>query len=155
MFKRLIVFITGIALVIVGCKKPLEGWNKHVHDEDVLNAQNTINESLLSKHITTLASDEFEGRFPGTTGEDKTVEYLTETYKKLGLKPGNPDGTWLQKATMTGVLTDLKAQFITDDERWVLKDGIDIVGNSYQTTNQVNLLNADIVFCGYGVNAPE
>ena len=155
MFKRLIVFITGIALVIVGCKKPLEGWNKHVHDEDLLNAQNTINESLLSKHITTLASDDFEGRFPGTTGEDKTVEYLTETYKKLGLKPGNPDGTWLQKATMTGVLTDLKAQFITDDERWVMKDGIDIVGNSYQTTNQVNLINADIVFCGYGVNAPE
>ena len=82
MFKRLIVFITGITLVIVGCKKPLEGWNKHVHDEDVLKAQNTINESLLSKHIATLASDEFEGRFPGTTGEDKTVEYLTETYKK-------------------------------------------------------------------------
>ena len=51
MFKRLIVFITGITLVIVGCKKPLEGWNKHVHDEDVLNAQNTINESLLSKEV--------------------------------------------------------------------------------------------------------
>ena len=47
----------------------------------------------LLGHIKVLASDEFEGRGPGTPGEEKTVAYLTEQFRKLGLKPGNPDGT--------------------------------------------------------------
>ena len=155
MLKRLTLFIVIINLFIIGCNKPLNGWNKHVHDEDVLNAQKAITEQLLSKHIVTLASDEFEGRFPGTVGEEKTVEYLSATFKDIGLKPGNPNGTWVQKATMTGVDSDLKAQFITDDERWVMNVGGDIIGNSFQTQSQVNIIKKDIVFCGYGVNAPE
>mgnify|MGYP006133887463 FL=1 len=155
MLKRLTLFIVIINLFIIGCNKPLNGWNKHVHDEDVLNAQKAITEQLLSKHIGTLASDEFEGRFPGTVGEEKTVEYLSATFKDIGLKPGNPNGTWVQKATMTGVDSDLKAQFITDDERWVMNVGGDIIGNSFQTQSQVNIIKKDIVFCGYGVNAPE
>ena len=56
---------------------------------------------------------------------------------------------------MTGVDSDLKAQFITDDERWVMNVGGDIIGNSFQTQSQVNIIKKDIVFCGYGVNAPE
>ena len=155
MLKRLTLFIVIINLFIIGCNKPLNGWNKHVHDEDVLNAQKAITEQLLRKHIGTLASDEFEGRFPGTVGEEKTVEYLSATFKDIGLKPGNPNGTWVQKATMTGVDSDLKAQFITDDERWVMNVGGDIIGNSFQTQSQVNIIKKDIVFCGYGVNAPE
>ena len=155
MLKRLTLFIVIINLFIIGCNKPLNGWNKHLHDEDVLNAQIAITEQLLSKHIGTLASDEFEGRFPGTVGEEKTVEYLSATFKDIGLKPGNPNGTWVQKATMTGVDSDLKAQFITDDERWVMNVGGDIIGNSFQTQSQVNIIKKDIVFCGYGVNAPE
>ena len=155
MLKRIILILIIINVALIGCKKPLEGWNKHVHNEDALNAQKAITEELLSKHIGTLASDEFEGRFPGTIGEEKTVEYLTTTFENLGLKPGNPNGTWIQQVTMTGIISDLKAQFITDEERWVMKVGNDIIGNSFQTKNQVNLINKDIIFCGYGVNAPE
>jgi len=139
----------------MSCEKPQEGWNKYVHSEDALTAQESITGERLLKHIATLASDKFEGRFPGTIGEDLTVEYLTKVYRNLGLKPGNPDGTWIQKATMTGIISDLKAQFISDDERWVMTVGNDIVGNSFQTNDAVNIKNADLVFCGYGVNAPE
>ena len=149
------IFNLTIVLALFSCNKPLEGWNKYVHDQDALNAQMAITKELLNKHISTLASDEFQGRFPGTIGEDKTLEYLTTTFKNLGLKPGNPDGSWTQKATMTGIISDLKAQFITDEERWVMNIGGDIVGNSFQTKSQVNLINKDLVFCGYGVNAPE
>ena len=155
MLKRLTLFIVTINLFILGCNKPLNGWNLHVHDEDALNAQKVITEASLSKYIGTLASDEFEGRFPGTLGEEKTVEYLSSTFKAIGLMPGNPNGTWVQKVTMTGIESDLKAQFITDDERWVMNIGNDIIGNSFQTGSQVNLIKKDIVFCGYGVNAPE
>jgi len=155
MIKRTMYYLIIINLVLISCSKPLDGWNKYVHDQDAINAQSSITEELLTKHISTLASDEFQGRFPGTVGEDKTVEYLTNTFKNLGLKPGNPDGTWTQKATMTGIISDLKAQFLTDDERWVMDIGMDVIGNSFQTKSQVNLINKDVVFCGYGVNAPE
>jgi len=144
-----------IFIIFAACGKPLEGWNKYVHSKDALSAQDSITGELLHTHISTLASDEFEGRFPGTVGEEKTTEYLTQTYETLGLKPGNPDGTWIQKATMTGIISEIKAQFITDDERWVMNVGRDIVGNSFQTNESVNIKNADLVFCGYGVNAPE
>ena len=144
-----------LLLLFIGCVKPLEGWNKYVHAEDAIKAQEAITSELLNNHISTLASDEFEGRFPGTIGEELTVEYLSNTYSRLGLKPGNPNGTWIQKATMTGIISEVKAQFITEDERWVMKLGRDIVGNSFQTKEFVNIKNTDVIFCGYGVKAPE
>ena len=150
-FKPLFLML----FILAGCEKPLVGWNKHVHSDDALNAQKSITAERLRQHISTLASDKFEGRFPGTIGEELTVEYLSETYEKLGLKPGNPDGKWIQKATMTGVISEYKAQFLNDDERWVMKVGIDIVGNSYQTKEFVNIKKTELVYCGYGVNAPE
>ena len=150
-FKPLFLML----FILAGCEKPLVGWNKHVHSDDALNAQKSITAERLRQHISTLASDKFEGRFPGTIGEELTVKYLTETYEKLGLKPGNPDGKWIQKATMTGVISQYKAQFLNDDERWVMKVGIDIVGNSYQTKEFVNIKKTELVYCGYGVNAPE
>ena len=153
-FKRLKPLLL-LLFILQGCEKPLVGWNKYVHSDDALNAQKSITAERLRQHISTLASDKFEGRFPGTIGEELTVEYLSETYEKLGLKPGNPDGTWIQKATMTGVISEYKAQFLTDDERWVMKVGIDIVGNSYQTKEFVNIKKTELVYCGYGVNAPE
>ena len=135
-FKRLKPLLL-LLFILQGCEKPLVGWNKYIHSNDALNAQKSITAERLRQHISTLASDKFEGRFPGTIGEELTVEYLSETYEKLGLKPGNPDGKWIQKATMTGVISEYKAQFLTDDERWVMKVGIDIVGNSL-TSRKLN-----------------
>ena len=45
----------------------------------------------MKKHIAVLASDEFQGRFPGTEGEDKTVNYLAEQFRLIGLNPANGD----------------------------------------------------------------
>ena len=53
----------------------------------------TINADNLAQHIQTLASDEFEGRLPGSKGEELTIEYLTDQFTQLGLSPGNPGGT--------------------------------------------------------------
>ncbi|MBC8346761.1 MAG: M28 family peptidase [Candidatus Marinimicrobia bacterium] len=144
-----------IFFIFIGCEKPLEGWNKYVHSEDASNAQEAITGQVLRQHIATLSSDEFEGRFPGTIGEELTVDYLSKTFEKLGLLPGNPNGTWIQKATMTGVVSEYKAQFLTEEERWVMKVGGDIVGNSYRMQKEVDIKKAEMVFCGYGINAPE
>ena len=155
MFRTIQKLILPSILILSSCGKTREGWDKYVHASDALDAQKVITEELLSKHISTLASDEFEGRAPGTKGEEKTVAYLTESFAAAGLQPGNPDGTWIQKATMTGVTSELRAQFITDDERWVMETGPDIIGNTYRANRNVNLLKKGVVFCGYGVNAPE
>ena len=54
-------------------------------------------------HTKTLSSDEFQGRGPGTKGEELTVAYITEQFRKLGLKPGNADGTFVQKVPLVGI----------------------------------------------------
>src|ERR1700681_4524466 len=59
-----------------------------------------IDETVFRDHIRVLASDDFEGRKPGTPGEDKTVAYLVEQLRKLGLKPGNGE-SFLQQVPMT------------------------------------------------------
>jgi hypothetical protein len=54
-------------------------------------------------HVRVLSSDDFEGRGPGTVGEEKTVRYLVEQFKKLGLAPGNPNGTYLQPVPLVEI----------------------------------------------------
>src|SRR5579872_5070991 len=58
---------------------------------------------LVLEHTKTLSSDAFQGRAPGTKGETTTVAYLVDQFKKVGLKPGNPDGTYIQKVPLVGI----------------------------------------------------
>src|SRR6202521_4632220 len=57
-------------------------------------------------HIRTLSSDEFEGRGPGSKGEQLTIKYLEDQYRSAGLEPGNPDGTYLQSVPLVGITPD-------------------------------------------------
>src|SRR5262245_6247871 len=66
-------------------------------DERVERAGQAIDAAGMLGHIKTLASDDFEGREPASAGEEKTVDYLTGQFKKLGLKPGNPNGSFIQE----------------------------------------------------------
>jgi hypothetical protein len=62
-----------------------------------------IDADAVLAHIKVLSSDEFEGRGPGTRGEELTVDYLIDQFKKIGAKPGNTDGTYIQKVPLVGV----------------------------------------------------
>ena len=62
-----------------------------------------IEPAPILERIKVLSSDEFEGRAPGTKGEDLTVKYLEDEFQKLGLKPGNTDGTYIQKVPLVGI----------------------------------------------------
>ncbi len=66
----------------------------------------------IMQHIKVLSSDEFEGRAPGTAGEEKTVQYLEKVFKDYGLQPGNTDGTYIQKVPLVG-LTPSATQTLT------------------------------------------
>src|SRR3954467_6469721 len=75
------------------------------------NALNAISADTLLSEIKTLSSDEFEGRKPGSEGEKKTVAYMKDQFQKLGLKPGNPNGTYLQTVPLAGIISKPTAEF--------------------------------------------
>ena len=62
-----------------------------------------ISTDAILADIRKLSSDEFEGRAPGTKGEELTVQYFIEQFKAAGLEPGNPDGSWTQKVPLVGL----------------------------------------------------
>jgi Zn-dependent M28 family amino/carboxypeptidase len=116
-----------------------------------------INTDRVLTDIKKLSSDEFEGRAPGSKGEELTVAYLTDQLKAIGLEPGNPNGTWIQKASMVGI-TPKAAGAFTVKKGAQKKDfniNKDVVVFSRRVTNEVKLDNSDLIFAGYGVQAPE
>ena len=111
----------------------------------------------LSMHIRVLASDEFGGRAPGTEGEDKTVAYLTQQFQRLGLKPGNGD-SYIQTVPMIESLVSSNSSMSITTSKgalWNLSMGKDMVMGTRSEQAEVKLDASDMVFVGYGVNAPE
>jgi Zn-dependent M28 family amino/carboxypeptidase len=120
-----------------------------------------VNAASLLEHIKVLASDQFEGRHPGTPGEDRTVEYLTAEFQKLGLKPGNTDGTYIQKVPLVG-LTGAQAKPLvvsgestTGKARATFKWRDEVVAWTKHVADGASIESSDLVFVGYGVVAPE
>ncbi len=109
----------------------------------------------LLAHIKVLASDEFEGRAPGTKGEDLSVKYITDQFKKIGLKPGNPDGTYTQEVPLAGIKSEPRMSFVIGDKTMDLKYPDDFVASSARLQPEIKIEKSDLVFVGYGVVAPE
>ena len=115
-----------------------------------------IDGAALLEQITTLASDEFEGRAPGTQGETMTIEYLQQQFKKLGLEPGNPDGSYLQTVPLVGISSHPTLSYTGKDGKPVqLRFGDDYIAWTARGDKQLDVANSELVFVGYGVQAPE
>ena len=106
--------------------------------------------------VKTLASDEFEGRAPGTAGEDKTVEYIKAQFERIGLKPGN-GSDWFQTVPMQETTADESTTMTIDvgGKPHALKFGTDMVVGTRTGRTDVKVDASDLVFVGYGVDAPE
>lgn len=109
----------------------------------------------ILEHVKVLASDEFEGRAPGTPGEDKTIAYLVGEFQKLGLQPGNPEGGFLQNAALVGITSAPTLQFERDGVTLKLDNLTEFVGPSSRQVPRVEGKDTDVVFVGYGIVAPE
>src|SRR6476619_2329913 len=109
----------------------------------------------LLAHIKVLASDEFEGRSPGSKGEDLSVKYITDQFKKIGLKPGNPDGTYTQEVPLAGIISEPRMSFVAGDKTMDLKFPDDFVASSARLQPEIKIDRSNLVFVGYGVVAPE
>jgi Zn-dependent M28 family amino/carboxypeptidase len=116
-----------------------------------------IDGQAILERIKVLSSDEYEGRGPGSKGEDLTVKYLQDEFTRLGLKPGNPDGTFVQKVPLVGIKgTESKPLTIAKDEqRQTLKWRDEVVAWSRHVADTASIADSELVFAGYGVEAPE
>jgi Zn-dependent M28 family amino/carboxypeptidase len=122
---------------------------------DTMAAAQSITTADLIKHIDRLASDEFEGRAPGSRGEELTVRYLVDAFTNNGLAPGNPNGTYLQNVSLVGMTAKPSFQIVTAGKRVDLQFPRDYVALTRRVVPEVSVDNSDIVFVGYGVVAPE
>jgi Zn-dependent M28 family amino/carboxypeptidase len=110
----------------------------------------------FAQHVKTLASDEFEGRAPGSRGEELTIEYLKAQFERLGLKPGNGD-SFFQTVPMVETTADpgTVGKITVGGAPRDLAFGTDMVLGTRTGQTEIKLDGSEMVFVGYGVNAPE
>ena len=116
-----------------------------------------LDSAAMLDDIRQLSSDEFEGRAPGTKGEELTVKYLVERFTAAGIEPGNPDGTWIQNVPLVGI-TPSKISPLTisrGGRLQSLRPQEQVVAFSPRVTDAVSVEKSEMVFVGYGVQAPE
>lgn len=148
-----------LLLAIVLGALPLNGQEPKANDARIsANLQgglDTIQGPNILGHVNRLASDEFEGRAPGTKGEDLTVKYLIEQFKAVGAAPGNPNGTYTQSVPLVGYLTTPKIDLTTDQKPIPFAYLDDFVHDYPRLTPSVEIKSAEVVFAGYGITAPQ
>jgi len=118
-------------------------------------ALEAVDAADLMAHVEVLASDRFGGRAPGTPGEDSTVAYLAARFEALGLAPGNPDGTYVQNVPLVGLTPDPEASLTVGGQALRMRHPQDYVAVTRRVRPEVTVEGSELVFVGYGVEAPE
>nr|WP_321236132.1 M20/M25/M40 family metallo-hydrolase [uncultured Psychroserpens sp.] len=123
--------------------------------QEDINPELAITNDAISKHIETLASDEFLGRKPGTKGEEKTTNYLKNQLELLNIKPGNGD-SYFQDFTIQKVahLECSSLEITTNDikKEYQFKNDF-YASTSFKLDKTVSIENTDMVFAGFGITA--
>lgn len=109
-----------------------------------------------TEFLKAISADEMEGRGPGTAGEKRTIEYLTTQLKQLGLKPG-PDGSYTQAVPMAEITGEVKTplRFTSEAGELAPAHADDYVATSHRLDPENGVAEAEMVFVGFGVVAPE
>jgi Zn-dependent M28 family amino/carboxypeptidase len=123
--------------------------------EQMAPALESINADDLLRRTEVLAHDSMEGRAPGGAGEDRTVRYLETEMRRMGLGPGNPDGTYVQNVPLVGLTSDVTGRLTIAGTTIELQGPRDFIAETRRVTPEVSVESSDLVFVGYGVVAPE
>lgn len=116
----------------------------------------SLSVETMKEVVRTLSSDEFEGRAPGTAGEEKSLAYIVEKFRAAGMQPGN-NGSWFQDVPLVEITPDHYTPLaITGGTKPLsFTYGKDFVGSTARVTPRIDLADSELVFVGYGINAPE
>ena len=142
---------------LAACQPAEKGPASAVPEPVPPDAVAAIDTATLMRHIRVLADDSLMGRLPGTPGEDRTVAYLESEFKSLGLQPGNTDGTYIQKVPLVGITVQgtPSLTFTKGATKRSLRWRDDYVAWTKHVAPEAALRNSELVFVGYGVEAPE
>ena len=116
-----------------------------------------IDPARMSSLTRALASDELQGRAPGTEGERRTIAWLIEQFRGLGLQPGGENGGWTQRVPLirTQLAPRPTVTIAQGGETRTLEGPRDIYLSTVREVDRARIQNAPLVFVGYGVTAPE
>ncbi|MFO7448260.1 MAG: M28 family metallopeptidase [Ignavibacteriaceae bacterium] len=144
--KHVLPFFLILA-VLTGCSSDTPNTDE---------AMNSITKEDIAEDIKVLASDEFLGRQPSGPGEEKTINYLENEFKKIGLKPGNKN-SFFQQVPLMEVITETPAviNIRGNGSETSLKHASEYVITSSQLRKEIDVSNAELVFAGYGIVASE
>jgi Zn-dependent M28 family amino/carboxypeptidase len=151
----------ALPLALVACatsvpEAPPRGWTATA-DPASPASYAPIDPERLSELTRVLASDEFQGRAPGTEGERMTVAWLSEQFEALGLEPAGENGGWTQRVPLirTQVQTPASFTVTSHGETLALQSPRDIYVSSVRDAERARIAAAPMIFVGYGVSAPE
>jgi len=147
MRKENYLIILLIIIAIAGC---------NVEKSKIKTSLEGITAESMKNHISVLASDDFQGRAPSTIGEEKTINYLAEQFKQIGLMPAN-NGSYFQEVSLMKITADhtMKLDINGGGNNISLEFSDDFIGGTPQESEFVQISNSEIVFVGYGINSPE
>lgn len=123
-----------------------------LQNEDFQSVYQNISIDNLKQHIQYLSSDEMAGREPASKGDKMTAEYLIKAFKDLGLKPGNGE-SFLQKVDLLAINSSVSQNLTIADIEFTAAENY--VANTRQKEALRSLTDSELVFVGYGINAPE
>jgi Zn-dependent M28 family amino/carboxypeptidase len=152
----------AVALIVAACSKsepppPAASTPAPAAARTAITQMPKFESAPMLDHIKKLSSDEFEGRGPGTKGEELTVKYLEDAFKNIGLQPGNTDGSYIQKVPMVGITATNTAPLTVSSAaaRRTFKWKDEVVAWTKHVADGASIADSDIIFAGYGVTAPE
>ena len=145
----------AFTIILAACGGSDDGAGDMSSAADIAPAIESITAADLMRHIQRLASDGFEGRAPASPGEDSTVAYLTSEFQRIGLQPGNPDGTFIQNVPLVGFTAEVDASLMVNGQPVSLEGPRDFIADTRRATDVVTVESSQFVFVGYGVVAPE
>jgi Zn-dependent M28 family amino/carboxypeptidase len=149
--RRSLLLAATLSLAGAACTTTQPGAERAAADP----AAPAISLDTLKGVTQQLSSDAFEGRAPTTAGEEKTVRLIADRFEKAGLQPGNA-GSWYQNVPLVETLAAPTPLTITGGKQpLTFAYRTDMVANTYQVQPRVALDDSEIVFVGYGINAPE
>jgi len=156
MIKKIGLSLLSVA-VLLGCVATSDNSSQDTPSkisatQSISDSYNSINTAQLIEHVKVLSSDEFGGRAPSSEGEKLTLEYLTKQFTVIGFKPGNGD-SFLQEVPLVSIEASSDMTLTIGGKNY--QHGTDMVMGSARISELEQLKNSELVFVGYGVNAPE
>ena len=123
---------------------------------DAERAAASIDADTIHEVVAEIASDGYEGRSPGSAGDERTRAYLAQALERIGFAPAGPSRQWEQPFELVGIETAQPEQWaFSAESHVVLRQNEEFIVSSGVQSESARIVDAELVFVGYGIQAPE